>query len=90
MVMGRIEEIDPDWIKIDGRSRDRLGRHYGLALAVIDVLRFSFEDTRFVPLEENPDAAEQVKKIFDGFLFIQLDWCECVIGILKLPDELSA
>jgi hypothetical protein len=89
MILGRIEQIDAEWIKIDGQSRDRLGRQYGLTIALDEVIRFSFEDKRFVEqAERRPQVLESVKQVFDSFLFVELDWCTCTIAVFNLPDEL--
>jgi len=42
-VIGRIEHLDSDSMRVDARGRDIAGKHYGLALKLSDIVRFHFE-----------------------------------------------
>jgi hypothetical protein len=85
-IFGRVQGISESWIVIDDRGRSRSGKSRSeLKLFINEVLSFRYEDSRYVP----PDSpAAELAKQYDGFLFIELDWCECSIWALPV-EELS-
>jgi hypothetical protein len=81
MFFGHIREID-DQIWIDGSSREQLGDRYGLILRLADVLRFSFEDTRFFAQLApglDPSLSEQVEQSYESILMLDLGPCQCAM-----------
>jgi hypothetical protein len=84
-LIGRIEHVEPDTIRIDATSRDKLGRFIGMSLRASKALGFSFEDWRDAP-EEHANALRQA---YETFLFVNFyDGSHCEIYAAKFGDEL--
>jgi hypothetical protein len=88
-VIGRIEQLDGEQVRIDASSTDELfGLQRGLILRFADVLGFNFEDSRFFSQQQH-EMAKQIDEAFESFLSLDLGPCKCVLFACRLPSELS-
>ena len=73
-VIGRIEHLDAESVRIDARTGDIAGQHYGLALKFSDVICFHIKET--------PEAH------YENFICAELQrGCTCEIHAVKLHTE---
>jgi hypothetical protein len=84
-VIGRIEKVDEESLRVDARSITKLGIKTWFTLEFRDAKEFRFEDWREAP----PEYAEEFRQIFEAFLFLDLGNCHCEIYAYKTGNELD-
>lgn len=83
-VIGRIEHLDDESLRIDASSiHPRGGRGSALVLEFAEAKEFRFEDWRDAP----PEYAEQLRQGFEAALFVNLGNCQCELYAAKTDDE---
>ncbi len=85
-VIGRIEILDEEKLRIDGRSISKAFDKTGFVLEFADAKEFRFEDWREAP----PEYAEEYRKMFEAFMFVDFGNCHCEIYVYKTGDEFSS
>ena len=84
--LGRIQQIGADGlIKIDGSSMFHTGRLNSIAFELFQVIEVRFEDWRNAP----PEHAQQLRDVYDCFLFMNFGHYNCEFYATKTADELA-
>jgi len=82
MIIGSITRIDTDRIWITNSTEDGLKEHNGLIIQIADVLRFSFEDTRFLS-KQDANLAKKLEESFECSLSLDMGACKCAIFVFS-------
>lgn len=82
-IVGRIEVLDDESMRVDARSISKIGIRVGFSLEFADAKVFRFEDWREAPAE----LAEEYRKLFEAFIFVDLGNCHCELYAYKTGDE---
>jgi hypothetical protein len=86
-VVGRIEHLDSDSVRIDLRSKFHVGVYTGISVDLMAATGFIFEDTRFTAEHEQ---AAKIAKSYEGFLFVMLpDGLQAQFWATRTGDEID-